>query len=268
MGRRGFPSSSRRDSNDADLPTYSSNPPARSSSLFGSMPTPVRRTISKMQRQRLIIIILQGYLNRRPQTMLPSSQMSSRHAAQVLDYTGNRPRVQSMLDGTPSSSARAPTFDHTLQRPPRPRLSERDICPICRRALPPIGPNSDESAREQHIMDCISARDPTYLSESPSQSPAPRPSSTPGQLPSTTSTSTAANNPHPPVYLLPFTATEKDCLPTDSNDTSGPPECSICMVEYEVGDKLARLECLCKFHQECIVGWFRRKRECPVHSMH
>ena len=63
--------------------------------------------------------------------------------------------------------------------------------------------------------------------------------------------------------MLAFTATEKDCVADDGNV----PECSICMVEYDVGDQLARLECLCKFHRECISAWFTRKQECPVHKV-
>jgi hypothetical protein len=31
--------------------------------------------------------------------------------------------------------------------------------------------------------------------------------------------------------------------------------------------KLTRLECLCKFHKSCIIDWFQRKQECPVHKV-
>lgn len=65
------------------------------------------------------------------------------------------------------------------------------------------------------------------------------------------------------MHMLTFVATEKDCVSEDGNT----PECSICMVEYDVGDQLARLECLCKFHKECIVSWFERKQECPLHKI-
>ena len=189
---------------------------------------------------------------RRPWSMFPPSHSNlPRPSRQIPDLsTGNRPRVHSMLDVPQPSRPSSSIFD--TSRPPRPRLDERDICPICRRALPPVGPSGDETARERHIMDCISSRDPTYTS--------PQPSSSSGiqhlQSPPTSSA------PPPPVYLLRFPATEKDCTAEDGSQQ----ECSICMVEYEVGEKLARLECLCKFHEECITGWFRRKRECPVHK--
>ncbi|KAL6080570.1 RING-type domain-containing protein, variant 2 [Balamuthia mandrillaris] len=44
-------------------------------------------------------------------------------------------------------------------------------------------------------------------------------------------------------------------------------ECIICTDEFAKGDTVARLECFCVFHQECIDGWFKKseKRLCPVH---
>lgn len=63
--------------------------------------------------------------------------------------------------------------------------------------------------------------------------------------------------------MLSFTASEKDCLGEDG----GVGECSICFEDYEAGQTLARLNCLCKFHRACIVDWFERKMECPVHKV-
>jgi len=45
-------------------------------------------------------------------------------------------------------------------------------------------------------------------------------------------------------------------------------ECIICFTEYAVNDTVARLQCLCLFHQSCIESWFNNKgkRFCPVHQ--
>jgi hypothetical protein len=159
---------------------------------------------------------------------------------------GSRPRVSSMFDINPRNSMEGASSSRPLPAgPPRPRLRESDICPICRRALPPKAVDGDETAREIHVMDCISSRDTTS-------------SSAPGGRQALMQTPSRA-----PVQMLPFIATEKDCLGEDGS----PQECSICMVEYDVGDQLARLECLCRFHRECIVEWFERKQECPLHKI-
>jgi Ring finger domain len=161
--------------------------------------------------------------------------------------TSNRPRIRSMLESDPGfrrfmdPSSSSPSSRHLL--PPRPRLPESDICPVCRHALPPKGADGNESAREAHIMDCIVARDPSSTS--------------------TRSRSMARSPNSAPIRMLPFTASEKDCVGEDG----AAQECSICFVEYDVGDQLARLECLCKFHKACIVEWFSRKQECPVHKV-
>lgn len=47
-------------------------------------------------------------------------------------------------------------------------------------------------------------------------------------------------------------------------------ECVICLEEFEAGDKVGRLECLCAFHYDCIKGWFKKKGpgDCPIHAIH
>lgn len=45
--------------------------------------------------------------------------------------------------------------------------------------------------------------------------------------------------------MFTFTATEKDCVDAEGEEE----ECIICFEEYEAGDKMARLVCLCKFHE-------------------
>ncbi|EFQ99781.1 FYVE zinc finger protein [Nannizzia gypsea CBS 118893] len=148
------------------------------------------------------------------------------------------------------STLRTSDMNRPLPAPPsasrsRPTIAERDICPVCNRIFPPQAPGRDEDAREAHIRVCIerhASRRPGASNQSPQ---------------------TSINTPSERLRMLTFLATEKDCLGTDGILH----ECSICMEEYEVGAELARLECLCKFHKSCILGWFDRKEECPVHKV-
>ncbi|KAJ6018235.1 Zinc finger RING-type [Penicillium sp. IBT 35674x] len=125
---------------------------------------------------------------------------------------------------------------------------EQDLCPICGRTFPPISQEQPIEAREAHIRQCID----NYGAPA---APQPVPSARRGPAPPP---------PPPPVSrMLEFTATEKDCIGEDG----GAAECTICMVDYEGGDLLVRLECLCKFHKHCILDWFVHKMECPVHKV-
>ncbi|EAW10959.1 phosphatidylinositol-3-phosphate-binding ubiquitin-protein ligase [Aspergillus clavatus NRRL 1] len=127
----------------------------------------------------------------------------------------------------------------------RRQIPERDMCPICNEELPPLGENGNEDAREAHIRDCIESHGHGHGRRSSSRGHSP------------------VSAPAVPVRMLAFTATEKDCLGHDGTVQ----ECTICMEDYEVGQALVRLECLCKFHKRCIVEWFERKKECPVHKV-
>lgn len=137
----------------------------------------------------------------------------------------------------------------SFTRPSR-RVNERDLCPICNSQFPPLGEDGNEGPREAHIRDCIENHGPRMRSSSQVDTGAGAGGS-PAQPPAL------------PVRMVAFTATEKDCL----NHDAGAQECTICMEEYEVGQPLVRLECLCKFHKRCIVEWFERRKECPVHKV-
>ena len=153
-------------------------------------------------------------------------------------------------------------------RPARPRrvVNERDICPICNCRFPPLPENGDEAGREAHVRSCIDNHGARARSSSQPQSQI-QPQA---QLQVNTQATGAGSPPQAtpatpvfPVRMVAFTATEKDCLGHDE----GAQECTICMEEYEVGQPLVRLECLCKFHKRCIVEWFERRKECPVHKV-
>ncbi|CAE6486675.1 unnamed protein product [Rhizoctonia solani] len=43
-------------------------------------------------------------------------------------------------------------------------------------------------------------------------------------------------------------------------------ECVICLEEFLKGSLVARLSCLCTFHNDCLASWLQRGRSCPVHA--
>ncbi|KAI0082564.1 FYVE-domain-containing protein [Panus rudis PR-1116 ss-1] len=43
-------------------------------------------------------------------------------------------------------------------------------------------------------------------------------------------------------------------------------ECVICLEEFVKGSNVARLSCLCSFHNACLSSWLQRGRSCPVHA--
>ena len=45
---------------------------------------------------------------------------------------------------------------------------------------------------------------------------------------------------------------------TDIRDT-----CTICIEDFEVGDRIVNLPCAHKFHTKCISPWLKKSTECP-----
>lgn len=45
-------------------------------------------------------------------------------------------------------------------------------------------------------------------------------------------------------------------------------DCMICYEDFEPGQTIGRLECMCVFHEKCILEWFGRKGlgSCPLHN--
>lgn len=42
-------------------------------------------------------------------------------------------------------------------------------------------------------------------------------------------------------------------------------ECSICLENMDLGQNIARLECLCVYHKPCIDLWLNKNSWCPGH---
>lgn len=164
---------------------------------------------------------------------------------QFLSELNSQPRILPSATGIARPRR---SFSSREGYPPRgPAPDEGDFCPVCRRQFLPLSPEQPLEARQAHTRACIEG----YL----------RPTASPRA----SSVQQGPPLPHPPpaARMLPFVATEKDCVGEDGQAA----ECTICMEDYEVGQTLARLECLCKFHKHCIVDWFERKMECPVHKL-
>jgi len=185
----------------------------------------------------------------------------------------------------PSSSApRAP-------RPPQPvpppqvqvrQIPEEDECPVCGHELPPKGLDGDEDARIKHVDTCVQRYSAPSMANSSSSAGPPSAAST-----GTNSSSAVVHAPAAPLpvranvgassapslprgvggnRMLVYRASEKDYIGEDGE----PQECVICFEEFEPGDELGRLECLCKFHRVCIRQWWETKGvgSCPTHQLH
>ncbi|ROV99926.1 hypothetical protein VMCG_06180 [Cytospora schulzeri] len=139
-----------------------------------------------------------------------------------------RPGVQRYSSYLPSSEGGFADFSS---------LGGEDECPVCHRELPAQDLPNYEALRETHINMCITAH------------------STYGGTPTGEGSSILPRR----TGMFPYFATEKDCV-----DSA---ECTICLEEFEVGVPMARLECLCRFHRECISRWFAKNPgRCPVHQ--
>ena len=143
----------------------------------------------------------------------------------------------------------------------RPQLREEDECPICHSALPPKGSDGSETAREQHVTECIESH---FSSSGPRASNPPPGVATQAAVAATAATAAQARGmagsasdsgglPSPSFTqrrrttgMVVYHASEKDCV---GEDGEGAQECVICFEEFAVGDEMGRLECLCKFHK-------------------
>jgi hypothetical protein len=192
------------------------------------------------------------------------------------------PRVSSAApSAVPSASSSVPThilpsaslyhnrplieIDRPARPPPAPRrqVAEEDECPICGEELPPKGPNGESAEREAHVEDCISSHlysgtppprtvsaPPDTITEGPSSVSASTSVPSGGFIPTASSSMPRAGVPMRPRRMtggrmLVYKATEKDCVGEDGEAA----ECVICFEEFEEGDEMGRLECLCRFHR-------------------
>lgn len=170
--------------------------------------------------------------------------------------------------GLTAPASRAQPTDASSSTNPVPRerrrqVREEDECPVCGIELPP-----GDAIREGHIQTCVSSR----FSTPPGRPPAipdigPIPPANPHDpnLPSSLGSSNARSRAmsYRSRGIFPYIATEKDCMDGEGREQ----ECTICMEEFQPGEEMGRLECLCKFHRKCIRDWWgiKGRGSCPVH---
>ncbi|EFX02655.1 fyve domain containing protein [Grosmannia clavigera kw1407] len=226
-------------------------------------------------------------------TVSPASPSSQRHHRLSLPPPSSAPGTSSepqmhfvvhqrrtqrpgLADPTTRQQIRQPQYQARAQP-----LAEEDECPVCHLELPSRQLSSFEEQREQHIMDCLEAHGGSHQGRRRTASGdgnSPRGGGSSGNGGSSNSSSSSSGGgsstdgisgdggvfrqPQPHVWrtgMFPYLATEKDCV-----DAA---ECTICLEEFEVGVPMARLECLCRFHRECIQAWFvKHPGRCPVHN--
>ncbi|KAH3682852.1 hypothetical protein WICPIJ_006191 [Wickerhamomyces pijperi] len=164
---------------------------------------------------------------------------------------------------------------------------ENDRCPVCFTIIKHL----DEQHREEHINMClinlefrgspdvhnrnanrmlvynIPGNEPTLPQPQQQQQPAlmisdvlESPASSPENIATASSSSQLLTSSVPQSQ-------EKLYLHEESPNAE---ECVICLEEFQPGDKVGRLECLCVFHYECIKSWFKKKGpgDCPIHAIH
>lgn len=72
------------------------------------------------------------------------------------------------------------------------------------------------------------------------------------------------------IYVCLFCIVHLICLVKKLKDSIDK-ECEICFEDLVAGDRVATLDCLCIYHEKCIVAWFNAQetkhglKSCPVH---
>jgi Zinc finger, C3HC4 type (RING finger) len=151
---------------------------------------------------------------------------------------------------------------------PRRPIAEEDECPICGEELPAKGVDGNTTDREHHIEGCI--RDRTFGASTGTPNSRPMAAEINTATPVVGSFASGSGTRRRTTgagRMLVYRATEKDCVDEETGDRH---ECIVCFGEYEVGELMGRLECLCKFHHDCIRRWWDTKGEgsCPTHQLH
>ncbi|KAI9350017.1 hypothetical protein DFJ73DRAFT_832787 [Zopfochytrium polystomum] len=160
------------------------------------------------------------------------------------------------LDGTSDSEPLSEELLNMLAEVPAVVVVEP--CPVCGLALQFLA----TAAAEQHLASCLAAATVGSVSDSTRNSrESSRTNRSRGQLKRDVSMRVER-------WVKPRSSS--DISSGDRAAAASPREktleCIICLEDFEDGQAVARLDCLCFFHNACIDKWFQRKRHCPLHA--
>ncbi|KAJ1961582.1 hypothetical protein IWQ62_003814 [Dispira parvispora] len=200
--------------------------------------------------------------------LVPQSVLESRHHSPP--QTARVSGLLSLLSGL--SNPLVPPRDNHLdngnvistlyQGQNRSESSLMQECPVCNVRLDTMSPRKE--VQEEHVRQCLESsahsvqpvrRYIAYRLEARTSSPSSpleQPAGDGDSMIDTALANAEANSP---------TTTASSLRP----DTLIGQECLICFEEFESGQIVARLNCLCTYHRSCIDAWLRRSQNCPVH---
>lgn len=139
---------------------------------------------------------------------------------------------------------------------------DNSLCPVCGTGLVKFAKEKD---KEHHIAQCLdraqfgksknSQPNRMLIYRIPERTATPNTSTSPDTAETTSPSTPPSSTPAPTAAVAP--------------GIGGTAECVICFEEFQPGDRVGRLECLCVYHEQCILGWFQRKGmgSCPVHAV-
>ncbi|KAJ5032427.1 uncharacterized protein L3040_009032 [Drepanopeziza brunnea f. sp. 'multigermtubi'] len=258
----------------------STNSPSIQSTQIPTLPSTFPRRPRQPSNSSLFDQSRSSYTEGNHSRLVRSEELHNRSRSNTVGtnrdtFTMNYPTSQTGHSGTGGGSRqpRAPLPRPTPEA--RPPLNEEDECWVCHKELPSKSLPNWETARQNHVMNCVleastNTSTQPYPAASSSRTPPvqiPTPNTPEGRMVARESAHAAviqaAQSSHTPPMrrsgCFPYVASEKDCV----DDA----ECTICMEEYQVGDKMGRLECFCRFHLHCIRDWFvHHPGQCPVHQ--
>ncbi|KAI8923478.1 hypothetical protein BC831DRAFT_470839 [Entophlyctis helioformis] len=186
--------------------------------------------------------------------------MTTTEASGGSGAAARRPTTRSMTaTATATATAGASSSGGVSSRGPRDRRSVMAECPVCQRDLGGL----TDAETERHVAGCLESVARSFSppkgdgvggGASGAGGASGGADDTGGRSSGASGRAVVKGN----RYLV-------QVLDHDMEDT----ECTICFEEFVKGQRIARLNCLCVFHEACIKEWFTNrtygKRMCPVH---